>query len=37
VLSATHLLRSAGFRRVYNLAGGIDAWAEEIDPSLERY
>jgi sulfur-carrier protein adenylyltransferase/sulfurtransferase len=34
---ATHLLRSAGFRRVYNLAGGIDAWAEEIDPSLARY
>jgi rhodanese-related sulfurtransferase len=34
---ATHLLRSAGFRQVHDLAGGIGAYAEEIDPSLARY
>jgi rhodanese-related sulfurtransferase len=34
---ATYLLRSAGFRRVDDLAGGIGAWAEEIDPSLARH
>lgn len=27
----------AGFRRVYNLIGGIDAWSQEIDPSVPRY
>jgi monothiol glutaredoxin len=26
-----------GLRRVYNLAGGIDAWAVEVDPNLARY
>jgi monothiol glutaredoxin len=26
-----------GFRRVYNLVGGIDAWSREIDPSVPRY
>ncbi len=26
-----------GFRRVYNLAGGIDRWSQEIDPSVPRY
>ena len=30
-------LREAGFERLYNLEGGIDAWAAEIDPSLPRY
>jgi adenylyltransferase/sulfurtransferase len=27
----------AGFRNVKNLAGGIDAWAREVDPSVPRY
>ncbi|HET8936765.1 MAG TPA: Grx4 family monothiol glutaredoxin [Polyangiales bacterium] len=27
----------AGFREVYNLAGGIDAWSQQIDPSIPRY
>lgn len=31
-----HCLR-LGFREVYSLEGGIDRWAEEIDPSLPRY
>jgi monothiol glutaredoxin len=26
-----------GFREVYNLVGGIDAWSQEIDPSVPRY
>lgn len=26
-----------GFAQVYNLTGGIDAWARDIDPSLARY
>lgn len=30
-------LRGQGFARVSSLAGGIDAWAERIDPSLPRY
>ena len=34
---ATHILRDNGFQQAYNLAGGIDAWAEEVDPSLPRY
>jgi rhodanese-related sulfurtransferase len=29
-------LRKKGFR-AWSLAGGIDAWAEEIDPELRRY
>ena len=34
---ATNLLRDAGFKLVFNLAGGINAWATEIDPSLPIY
>lgn len=34
---AVEFLRHAGFRRVKNLAGGIDAWAERIDPKMARY
>ncbi|MFM2400060.1 MAG: hypothetical protein RL341_2217 [Pseudomonadota bacterium] len=26
-----------GFERVYNLAGGIDAWAREVEPAMPRY
>lgn len=28
---------SDGFKRVYNLEGGIDAWSREVDPSVPRY
>jgi len=28
---------SRGFREVFNLAGGIDAWSVEIDPGVPRY
>jgi len=31
------LLKQAGYPRVSNLAGGILAWSEEIDPSVPKY
>ncbi len=34
--AAEHFLR-LGFRDVHNVAGGIDAWSREIDPSVPRY
>ncbi len=34
---AAQWLRSAGYTRVANLAGGIDAWSVEVDPSVARY
>jgi sulfur-carrier protein adenylyltransferase/sulfurtransferase len=34
---AVKLLRDAGFQDVYNVKGGIDAWSEEIDPSVPKY
>lgn len=33
----TQFLRANGYTLVTNVAGGIDAWAEQIDPSLARY
>jgi adenylyltransferase/sulfurtransferase len=30
-------LKQAGYPRVVNLAGGILAWSEEIDPSVQKY
>ncbi|QKJ31880.1 rhodanese-like domain-containing protein [Mucilaginibacter mali] len=30
-------LESQGFVNLYNLQGGITAWAQEIDPSLQVY
>ncbi len=35
--TAVRLLLGAGFPRARNLAGGILAWAETIDPTLARY
>ena len=34
---ALELLASAGFRKIKHLAGGINAWAKEVDPSLPVY
>lgn len=34
---AVAFLRRRGFKNVANLGGGIDAWAERIDPALPRY
>lgn len=30
-------LESAGFSAVHNLVGGVDAWAQEVDPAMRRY
>jgi rhodanese-related sulfurtransferase len=30
-------LERNGFARVHNLAGGVDAWARSVDPSMARY
>jgi len=35
--SAAEYFRGHGFRRLYNLAGGIDAWSKEVDPSVPLY
>lgn len=35
--AAAAWLRDRGFGRVRNLAGGIDRWTLEVDPSLRRY
>ena len=34
---AAQWLAQQGFPRVYNLEGGVDAWARTVDPSLPRY
>jgi adenylyltransferase/sulfurtransferase len=34
---AVEFLRTNGFARAFNLAGGIDAWANEIDPTMPKY
>ena len=34
---AVRLLQQRGFTHVYNLEGGIDAWSDEIDPSVPKY
>lgn len=34
---AAEFLQSAGFQRVANLTGGIDAWIQDIDPGLRSY
>ncbi len=36
-LRVTEYLRAQGFARVSNVAGGIEAWAERLDPTLRRY
>jgi adenylyltransferase/sulfurtransferase len=34
---AVEFLRQAGFTRVHNLAGGITAWADRVDPKVPKY
>jgi molybdopterin/thiamine biosynthesis adenylyltransferase/rhodanese-related sulfurtransferase len=34
---AVEFLRKAGFRKVWNLKGGILAWSDEVDPSMPKY
>ena len=35
--AAEYFLRGVGFRNLYNVRGGIDAWSEIVDPSVPRY
>jgi molybdopterin/thiamine biosynthesis adenylyltransferase/rhodanese-related sulfurtransferase len=34
---AVDFLRKAGFRKIFNLRGGILSWSTEVDPSVPRY
>jgi len=34
---AVDFLRQAGFKKVHNLAGGILAWADRVDPKVPKY
>ncbi|HXV27436.1 MAG TPA: rhodanese-like domain-containing protein, partial [bacterium] len=34
---ALEILKAKGFKRLKNVTGGIDAWAQRIDPSVLRY
>lgn len=36
-LNVARYLQHVGFDDVYNLHGGIDAWAQQIDPKMARY
>lgn len=34
---AVHQLHAAGFRRLYNLTGGITRWSDEVDSTIPKY
>jgi monothiol glutaredoxin len=34
--AAEHFLKM-GFKTIYNIAGGIDAWSQHVDPTVKRY
>ena len=34
---AVNFLRQSGFKKVHNLAGGILAWADRVDPQMPKY
>jgi rhodanese-related sulfurtransferase len=36
-LSVTNWLRQQGFEKAQSVAGGIDAWSTQIDPTIPRY
>jgi len=36
-MRVTQFLRAQGFENVTNIAGGIDAWANEIEPGMAKY
>lgn len=36
-LRVTNWLRANGYPNTQNMAGGIDAWSEQIDPSIPKY
>jgi len=36
-LQVSNFLEHQGFSGVYNLAGGVHLWAQQVDPSMPRY
>jgi adenylyltransferase/sulfurtransferase len=34
---AIHFLQTAGFKKLWNLKGGVLAWADEVDPKMPKY
>jgi len=34
---AAEHFRGLGFRQLFNVEGGIDAWSQQVDPSVPRY
>ena len=34
---AAEFLKKAGFNKVQNLAGGINAWSDQVDPKVAKY
>lgn len=36
-MQVTRALRDRGYAKVQNMAGGIDAWSLQVDPSVARY
>jgi adenylyltransferase/sulfurtransferase len=34
---AIHFLQTAGFKKLWNLKGGVLAWADEVDPRMPKY
>ena len=36
-LSASNFFINHGFTNVFNLTGGIDAWSDDVDPTIPKY
>lgn len=36
-LQVAEALRQHGFEKIQSMAGGIDEWSQEVDPSIPRY
>ena len=34
---ALRTLQEAGFSKLVNVTGGVEAWADEVDPSVPKY
>jgi rhodanese-related sulfurtransferase len=36
-MQATQFLRSIGVENAFSMSGGVEAWAQQIDPEMRRY
>ena len=36
-MQATRFLVASGYAKAVNLKGGVNAWAEQVDPDMPRY